>query len=106
MKPLIGGSGGGGVSLENDPEFAKYFKMVKMGVPLASVQHKMRGAGLDPSVLEMDPASPSPNSSALVAADAGAGGAARRPPRSGGAVGRRAPRRAAPRRDSSPDSPR
>jgi hypothetical protein len=40
------------MTLEKDPLYAKYFKMLKMGVPLASAQHKMEAAGLDPSVLE------------------------------------------------------
>ncbi|KAJ8598579.1 hypothetical protein CTAYLR_001707 [Chrysophaeum taylorii] len=33
-------------------EYAKYFKMLNMGLPLAAVQQKMRAEGMDPSVLD------------------------------------------------------
>lgn len=41
-------------SLKNDPKYAKYMKMLKVGMPLPVVQHAMTRDGLDPSVLEGD----------------------------------------------------
>jgi hypothetical protein len=34
-----------------DPRYAKYFKMLKNGVPLAAVQQKMMFEGFSPDVL-------------------------------------------------------
>jgi hypothetical protein len=44
-----------GVPLEKDHEYAKYFKMVKMGMPKAQVEHAMKRDGKDPSILDCDP---------------------------------------------------
>ena len=38
--------------VSEDERFAKYFKMLKMGVPLQAVKNKMKGEGLDDSVLD------------------------------------------------------
>lgn len=38
-----------------DPRYAKFFKMLKMHVPRGAVEAKMRGEGLDPSVLDNPP---------------------------------------------------
>lgn len=46
---------GSGPSLEDDPEYAKYFKMLKMGLPHDAVKHSLQRDGKDPIVLEMDP---------------------------------------------------
>lgn len=35
-----------------DPQYAKYFKMVAVGVPVQAVKHKITQDGLDPSVLD------------------------------------------------------
>ena len=35
------------------PTFAKFFRMLKMGVPRDAVKHKMEQAGVDPSVLDL-----------------------------------------------------
>jgi hypothetical protein len=43
------------VSLKDDPEFAKYFKMLKMGMPNAQVLHAMTRDEKDPTVLDLDP---------------------------------------------------
>ena len=40
-----------GPTIQNDPRFAKYFKMVKMGVPDPVVRQKMQFEGFDPSLL-------------------------------------------------------
>ena len=44
--------GSAATSPEDDPEYAPFFKMLHVGVPLQNVQNKMRRQGLDPSVLE------------------------------------------------------
>lgn len=82
-----GGAGGAGASDESDeeeeeeeaeeeddphasvpvgehPKFAKYFKMLKVGLPSAAVKHKMVQEGVDPDVLDLDPAQPRPRKSA------------------------------------------
>jgi hypothetical protein len=41
-------------ALKNDPAFAKYFKMLKMGLPLQVVKHSMSRDGLDPDVMDGD----------------------------------------------------
>ncbi|CAI2346006.1 unnamed protein product [Caenorhabditis sp. 36 PRJEB53466] len=38
--------------IKDDPAFAKYFKMLKMGVPEAGVIQKMASEGVDPSILQ------------------------------------------------------
>ena len=38
--------------VSEDERFVKYFKMLKMGVPLQAVKNKMKGEGLDDSVLD------------------------------------------------------
>lgn len=35
-----------------DPRFAKFFKMVQVGVPIQAVKNKMEAENLDPSILE------------------------------------------------------
>jgi len=43
-----------GVSLKQDPAFAKYFKMLKMGIPLAAVKQGMVKDGLDPTIMDQN----------------------------------------------------
>ena len=38
--------------MSEDERFVKYFKMLKMGVPLQAVKNKMKGEGLDDSILD------------------------------------------------------
>jgi len=45
-------------SLEDDPKYAKYLKMLKVGMPLPVVQHAMTRDGLDPTILEGDHSKP------------------------------------------------
>ena len=47
-------SGSTAPALKDDPEYAKYFKMLKVGLPLESVKHALIRDGLDPSVLDGD----------------------------------------------------
>lgn len=42
------------VPLKDDPEWSKYFKMMKMGLPLAAVKNAVQRDGRDPSVLDLD----------------------------------------------------
>ena len=47
--------------LREDPDFAKYFKMLKMGLPMGAVQQAMTRDGVDPSIMDMDHDKPLPN---------------------------------------------
>ena len=44
-----------GVALKDHPVYAKYFKMLKVSIPLGAVKAKMAQEGLDPSVLDQGP---------------------------------------------------
>lgn len=44
-----------GIPLKDDPEYSKYFKMIKMGMPKEQVLHALKRDGKDPSVLDLDP---------------------------------------------------
>lgn len=48
------------MTVSKDPRYAKYFQMVKVGVPLMAIAPKMRAEGLDPSMLE-NPDAPAPD---------------------------------------------
>ncbi|XP_063679082.1 WASH complex subunit 3-like [Bolinopsis microptera] len=54
--------------VSKDPRYAKYFKMVHMGIPPAALHSKMRMEGLDPIYLD-NPDQPAPPNSGEVAAD-------------------------------------
>ena len=43
------------IALKDHPVYAKYFKMLKMGLPKTSIVHKMRGDGVDVSIIDRDP---------------------------------------------------
>jgi hypothetical protein len=45
---------GSNISLQNDPEWLKYFKMLQMGIPLEAVKNAARKDGKDPAILEHD----------------------------------------------------
>lgn len=36
----------------NDPQYARFFRMIQVGVPVQAVRLKMKSEGLDPSILE------------------------------------------------------
>jgi hypothetical protein len=46
-------------SLRDDPEYQKYFKMLKLGLPLGAVKQAMVKDGKDSSILDLDPDKPS-----------------------------------------------
>ena len=43
-----------GVPLKDDPAYAKYFKMLKLGLPLGAVKNAMERDGIDPTVMDGD----------------------------------------------------
>ncbi|CAJ1948777.1 unnamed protein product [Cylindrotheca closterium] len=45
----------GDVALKEDPEYEKYFKMLKMGLPRDAVKNALQRDGKDPSVIDLDP---------------------------------------------------
>lgn len=45
----------GDVPLKDDPEYGKYFKMLKMGLPMDAVKNAMIRDGKDPSTMDLDP---------------------------------------------------
>ena len=44
-----------GIPLKDDPEFTKYFKMEKMGLPRDAVKNALVRDGKDPSIIDLDP---------------------------------------------------
>uniref|UniRef100_K3X007 Uncharacterized protein n=1 Tax=Globisporangium ultimum (strain ATCC 200006 / CBS 805.95 / DAOM BR144) TaxID=431595 RepID=K3X007_GLOUD len=51
----------GFLKLKDDPAFAKYFTMRKLGMPDGVIQHKLMMDGVTLDILSMDPEGPSPN---------------------------------------------
>jgi hypothetical protein len=45
---------GAGVPLKEDPKYEKYFKMLKIGLPMGAVKNAMERDDLDPSVMDGD----------------------------------------------------
>ncbi|DAZ99840.1 TPA: hypothetical protein N0F65_008583 [Lagenidium giganteum] len=45
-------------ALKDDPKYATYFRMVKIGLAPASVRHKMISENVDPAILDLDPDKP------------------------------------------------
>ena len=45
-------------ALRDDPEFAKYFKMIKMGLPVGAVKNAFERDGLDPAIMDGDHSKP------------------------------------------------
>lgn len=72
-----GSASGAGVKASEHPDFAKFFKLLSMGLPAEQVKMKMQQAGVDPAVLD-DPdavigggAAPEQSSAAPAAATGG-----------------------------------
>ena len=57
LKSQVGGAqvADDGPSLKDDPEYAKYFKMLKMGMAKEQAGHAMKRDGKDSSILDLDP---------------------------------------------------
>lgn len=53
-----------GVPLKDDPKYTKYFKMLKMGLPMGAVKNSLERDGLDPSVMDQDHNLPANNTEA------------------------------------------
>ena len=47
--------------LRDDPAFAKYFKMLGMGLPIGAVRNALQRDGLDPTILDGDHDAPAPS---------------------------------------------
>jgi hypothetical protein len=45
-----------GPPLKEDPEYAKYFKMLTMGLPMGAVKNAISRDGKDPAIMDLDPA--------------------------------------------------
>ena len=44
-----------GPPLKEDPEYMKYFKMLKMGLPMGAVKNALQRDGKDPGIMDLDP---------------------------------------------------
>lgn len=44
-----------GPALKDDPEYTKYFKMLKMGLPIGAVKNALQRDGRDPLIMDLDP---------------------------------------------------
>ncbi len=44
-----------GPALKDDPEYTKYFKMLKMGLPMGAVKNALQRDGKDPAIMDLDP---------------------------------------------------
>ena len=60
---LPAGTNSSGIPLKEDPKYAKYFKMMKMGLPMGAIKNAMARDGEDPSVLDGDHNAPATNGS-------------------------------------------
>ncbi|KAG6604508.1 putative coiled-coil protein [Phytophthora cinnamomi] len=49
------------LKLKDDPVYAKYFTMRRLGIPDQVIEHKLLMDGMDPNILNMDPEGPSPS---------------------------------------------
>ena len=43
------------IAISKHPDYIAFFKQLKVGAPLPAVQMKVSAAGLDPSMMELDP---------------------------------------------------
>jgi hypothetical protein len=51
--PVVAAAAAAGMVMAKDhPDYSKYFKMVKVGLPIEAVKHKMHKEGFDPAVLD------------------------------------------------------
>ena len=46
---------GDGIPLKDDLDYVKYFKMLKMGLPIGAVKNALGRDGKDPSIMDLDP---------------------------------------------------
>ena len=42
------------LAIKDDPTYTKFFKMLKMGLPMDVVKHAMKRDGMDPSIMDLD----------------------------------------------------
>lgn len=55
LKSQRGGGEDDGPPLRDDPDYSKYFKMLKMGLPMDAVKHSVKRDGKDPAIMDLDP---------------------------------------------------
>lgn len=55
LKSQRGGGDDDGPPLRDDPEYSKYFRMLKMGLPLDAVKHSVKRDGKDPAIMDLNP---------------------------------------------------
>jgi hypothetical protein len=55
LKSQRGSADDDGPPLKEDPEYEKYFKMLKMGLPMGAVKNALQRDGKDPSIMDLDP---------------------------------------------------
>jgi Subunit CCDC53 of WASH complex len=55
IKSQMKDSADDGPPLKEDPEYEKYFKMLKMGLPMGAVKNAVQRDGKDPSIMDLDP---------------------------------------------------
>jgi hypothetical protein len=60
--PMSATSFDGGVALKDDPEYSRYFRMLKLGLPMGAVKNAMERDGVDSSVMDGDHNAPIPSS--------------------------------------------
>ncbi|CAH0475261.1 unnamed protein product [Peronospora belbahrii] len=53
VSQLVGSFSGSSVKLQDDPIYAKFFKMLKMGIPKGAVHQKMKSEGIDERALDL-----------------------------------------------------
>ena len=44
--------------LKDDPEYAKYFKMLQVGLPVGAAKNALERDGKDPGITDLDPEKP------------------------------------------------
>lgn len=49
--------------IKDDPKYAKYFKMLKVGMPMTHVKHAIERDGLNPALMDQDPNKPASRAS-------------------------------------------
>ena len=54
-----------GLPLKDDPKYSKYFKMIKIGIPLPAVKQAMVKDGLDPNIIDGNPNEPASSESKI-----------------------------------------
>ncbi len=65
-EPSPAAAPGNFIPLKEDSRYAKFFKLLTMKVPKDQLKMNMKAAGLDPSILDLDPDGPAPDGAVSV----------------------------------------